>query len=70
MFVVPGNLIPEQGLVSLQIIKTIVLLATPELGLVQVRVLIIPVRVETWQKKAVTMDKNTLKPWATFLSTK
>ena len=69
MLVVPGNLIPEQGSVSSQTIKTIVILATPELGLVQVEVLTIPIRVET-QQEMVTMETNSLKPWATFSSTK
>ena len=49
--------------------ETIVILATPELGLVHVEVLTIPVRVET-QQEMVTMETNSLKPWATFSSTK
>lgn len=69
MLVVSGILIPEQGSVSLQTIKTIVGLATPESALVQVDLLTIPIRVET-RHKTVTMEINSLKPWATFLSTK
>ena len=71
MLAVSGILIPEQGLGSLQTIKTIVGLATPELGLVQVDLLTIPIRVETrHQTWTMQLKPLIIKPWATFLSAK
>lgn len=69
MLVVSGNLDAAQGSVSLQTIKTIVGLATPESGLVQVDLLTIPIRVGKQHKMGRIMETVSSKRCATFLFT-
>ena len=69
MLVVSGNLDAAQGSVSLQTIKTIVGLATPESGLVQVDLLTIPIRVGKQHKMGRIMATVSSKRCATFLFT-
>ena len=68
MLVVSGALIPELESVSLPTIKTIVGLATPESGLVQVDFLTTPIRVDRQHKMGI-METNKLRPCVTCLST-
>ena len=68
MLVVSGLLVPERGSVSLQIIKTIVGLTTPESDLVQVDLLTIPIRVGKQHKMAI-METVSLERCVMFLFT-
>ena len=61
---------PRQGSVLLLTNKTIAIRVTPESGLVPEGILMIPIRVETLLKSALTMEIKTSQPWATFLSIK
>ena len=68
MLVVSGNLDAAQGSVSLQTIKTIVGLATPESGLVQVDLLTISIHVGKQHKMGI-METVSLQRCVTFLFT-
>ena len=66
MLCVTSVLLPKQELVSPVTTKMSAPLATPESGLVQEEIMMIPTRVETKQRTHQIMGTNISKPWVTF----